>query len=119
MSKSNTKKKVVVTTSQKTTPTISRSRSSASPASKKSELIFGKSNYVLMIAGIGLIALGLILMSGGAMPSPDVWDESIIFSNRRTLLAPFVIILGLVVEIFAIFRNTGSENKTEGVDNSI
>jgi len=39
------------------------------------------------------------------MPSPDVWDESIIYSKRRTLLGPFVIIVGLVVEIVAIFRN--------------
>jgi hypothetical protein len=59
---------------------------------------------MLMLAGIGLIALGLLLMSGGAMPSPDVWDESIIYSTRRTLIAPIVIVLGLVVEIVAIFK---------------
>jgi hypothetical protein len=38
------------------------------------------------------------------MPSPDVWDDSIIYSFRRTVLAPIVIIIGLVVEIFAIFK---------------
>jgi hypothetical protein len=120
MSKSNIKKKVVVTTSQKTTPTVARSRSSASSSTaKKGELIFGKTNYILMLAGIGLIALGLILMSGGAMPSPDVWDESIIYSKRRTLLAPIVIILGLVVEIVAIFRKSDTGIKTEGADNPV
>ena len=54
--------------------------------------------------GLGLITLGLILMSGGGMPSPDVWDESIIYGFRRTVLAPFLILAGLIVEIFAIFK---------------
>lgn len=120
MSKSNSNKKVVVTTSQRTTPTVARKRAaSASSASsgKKGELIFGKTNYVLMLAGIGLIALGLILMSGGAMPSPEVWDDSLIYSTRRTLVAPIVIILGLVVEIVAIFRNTEApEEKATGAE---
>lgn len=80
-------------------------------------MIFGKKNYLLMLAGIVLIALGLILMSGGAMPSPDVWDENLIYSNRRTLLAPIVIVLGLVVEIFAIFYNSPEENPTEETAN--
>ncbi|MCB0518980.1 MAG: DUF3098 domain-containing protein [Lewinellaceae bacterium] len=113
MSKINTKKKVVVTTSQKTAPTVSRTKSSSTPAVRKGELIFGKTNYILMFAGIGLIALGLLLMSGGAMPSPDVWDESIIFSTRRTLLAPIVIVIGLIVEIVAIFRKPGTDSVGE------
>ncbi len=97
---------VVTTTAPKATPTVSKSRStSAAPSSRRTELIFGKRNYTLMLVGIGLIALGLMLMSGGAMPMPDQWDESIIYSKRRTLLGPFVIIVGLVVEIVAIFRN--------------
>ena len=54
--------------------------------------------------GFGLIALGMLLMSGGAMPSPDVWDESIIYSFRRTVLAPFLMLAGLVVEVYAIFK---------------
>ena len=112
MSKSDGKKKVVVTTSKRTAATVSKSKSSSS-TTRKGELIFGRKNYVLMLAGIVLIALGLLLMSGGAMPSPDVWDEKIIYSSRRTLFGPFVIILGLIVEIIAIFRNPVSENSNE------
>jgi len=122
MSKSNQKKKVVVTTSQRTAPTVSRGRgtsSSSSFSAKKSELIFGKSHYRLMLLGIGLIALGMVLMSGGAMPSPDVWDESIIYSKRRTLVGPLVIILGLVVEIVAIFHNASPEHTSEGLENQL
>jgi hypothetical protein len=57
-----------------------------------------------MGAGIALIALGLILMSGGEMQDPNVWDESIIYSPVRITVAPILIICGLIIEIFAIFR---------------
>ncbi len=85
-------------------PTRSRKKSVTTSSLPKEELIFGKQNYILMGAGFGLIALGMLLMSGGAMPSPDVWDEDIIYSFRRTVLAPFVMIVGLVVEVYAIFK---------------
>ncbi|MBP6183829.1 MAG: DUF3098 domain-containing protein [Saprospiraceae bacterium] len=67
-------------------------------------LLYGRQHYLLMGGGVLLIALGLILMSGGAMPSPDVWDESIIYSTRRTILAPIVMLAGLGLEIYAIFK---------------
>ena len=85
-------------------PTRSRKKTSTKTTIRKEELIFGKQNYILMGVGFGLIALGMLLMSGGAMPSPDVWDEDIIYSFRRTVLAPFVMIVGLVVEVYAIFK---------------
>ena len=44
-------------------------------------LTFGKRNYYFILGGLALIFLGLILMSGGHMPSPDVWDESLIYSR--------------------------------------
>jgi hypothetical protein len=107
MSKSNTGKKVMVqTTTAKSAPTVSgRAKTGGSTSSgRKEPLVFDRSNYLLMLAGIGVIALGLALMSGGAMPSPDVWDDSIIYSKRRTLVGPLVIILGLLLEIYAIFH---------------
>ncbi len=107
---SKSKKKVITTSrAKKTGPTVSRKRASTSTtAVSQTPLIFNKTNLLLMLGGIALIALGLILMSGGAMPSPDVWDESLIYSKRRTVLGPFVIIAGLVLEIYAIFKKTDS-----------
>ena len=106
------KKKVVVSTTskKKVTPTVSKSKKTASSSVKKEPLLFGKTNYFMMLGGIGLIMLGLILMSGGAMPSPDVLDESIIYSARRTIIAPMVIILGIVVNIMAIFRQEKNQD---------
>ncbi len=66
-------------------------------------LLFNDKNYKLIAAGLGLIFLGLLLMSGGHMPDNNTWDESLIYSFRRITLAPMVIIAGLVVEIYAVF----------------
>ncbi len=112
------KKKVVVTTGNKTSSTASgkskakpktKAKVKASTKPKKSslateELIFGKQHYILMGIGVLAIILGLALMSGGAMDSPDEWDPDRIYSFRRTVLAPFLILAGLGIEIFAIFR---------------
>lgn len=103
----STKKKVVVSTTPRTAPAASRTKATSAPAS--TALIFGKPNYMIMLVGLALIALGLVLMSGGAMPDPNTWDESLIYSRRRTVIGPLVIIIGLVVEIVAIFKNAGRE----------
>ena len=112
MSKKSNKKRIVIAKDTKATksggkktlsPTVSRGRGSNASASKE-PLIFGKQNYIYMAAGALLIALGLILMSGGSMPDPNTWDTDIIYGFRRTVLAPILIIAGLVVEIIAIFK---------------
>jgi hypothetical protein len=51
-----------------------------------------------------VIALGLILMLGGSMKDPNTWDESVIYSWRRITLAPIVILAGLTVVGYAIFK---------------
>ena len=67
-------------------------------------LVFGRETYKWMLIGLGIMAIGFICMSGGAMPSPDVWDESIIYSTTRTVIAPFLIMVGLGVQVYAIFK---------------
>ena len=66
---------------------------------------FGKENFRLMLIGIGVIVLGIILMSGGGTKDPSIWDPSI-FSFRRITLAPILMVLGLVIEIFAILKKS-------------
>jgi len=67
-------------------------------------MLFNKNNFIWMGGGVLLVAIGLVLMSGGKMPSPDVWDESIIYSPVRMVVAPIFILAGLIIEVFAIFR---------------
>ena len=66
--------------------------------------IFSKQNYIWMLAGIVLIAIGMFLMSGGKSDNPAVFDESEVYGDIRITVAPLIILAGLVLEIFAIFR---------------
>ena len=66
--------------------------------------MFGKENYLWMLAGVVIIAIGFILMAGGKSPDPNVFNEAEVYSTTRITIAPLLIIAGLVVEIFAIFR---------------
>lgn len=119
MSKKKTpKKKVVVSTTKRksesekkvvktATPTSSKRRTSSSSVKARTntaELTFGKNTYIWFGIGMGLIALGMLLMSGGQMPDPNTWDENIIYGFRRTVLAPIVILAGIGINIYAIFK---------------
>ncbi len=108
MSKKVVKKKKVVVSSdasstgkKKISPTVSRSKSNVS-ASKA--LIFNQQNYQLMALGALLVGIGLLLMTGGSQPDPNTWDPDIIYSKRITVLGPVVILAGLILEIYAIFK---------------
>lgn len=74
--------------------------------SATTELLFGKVNYMYILGGIALMVIGFVLMSGGSMPDANTWDESIIYSTRRTLIAPIFILAGLVVQVLAIFKKS-------------
>ena len=63
---------------------------------------FGKQNYIIVLIGIALIALGFILMIGGGSTDPDVFNEKM-FNFPRLTLAPILVLAGFVVEIVAIF----------------
>jgi hypothetical protein len=102
MSKPNQPRRVVVT-QKHPSPTVSKTKTGTSAPQKKGEMIFGKMNFYLMIAGIVLIIFGTLLMAGGQMPNPDVWDENLIYSTQRTVIAPIVIVAGLGLEVVAIF----------------
>ncbi len=73
------------------------------------DLLFGKDNYVLMIGGLVLIIIGMMLMNGGGMADENTWNSDSIYSFRRITLAPLVILLGLGLEIVAIFKQPKEE----------
>ena len=88
----------------------SRTAAPASAAKKDAakpggDFAFGRENYVLMVAGIVLIVTGFLLMSGGGSSDPAQWNPDI-FSTRRITVAPVLVILGFVVEVFAIVKKS-------------
>lgn len=69
------------------------------------EFAFGTINYILLAVGIVLLGLGYVLLSGGGSDDPNVFNPAM-FDNRRLVVAPLLIVIGLVVEICAImFRS--------------
>ena len=68
---------------------------------EKKKLLFGKRNYKFMLIGIFFIALGFILMSGGGSEDPNIFNEEI-YSFRRIRHAPMLVIIGFIIEVYAI-----------------
>jgi predicted cobalt transporter CbtA len=67
-------------------------------------LLFNRDNYVWMTVGVALIFIGFLLMSGGKSADPHQFQYDEIYSFRRITLAPIVVLLGFVVEVFAIMK---------------
>ena len=57
-----------------------------------------------MLIGLIIIAIGFILMAGGGSEDPAVFNEEI-YNFRRIRLAPTLVIIGLIIEIYAILAN--------------
>ena len=69
--------------------------------------MFTKENYLWMLIGIVVIAIGMFLMSGGkSNTDPTVFNKEAVYSTTRISVAPILILAGLVVEIFAIFKKS-------------
>lgn len=70
----------------------------------KQQFLFGKENYILMGVGLAVIIIGYVLMSGGKSADPNVFDEKEIYSFTRITLAPMLVLIGLLIEGYAIMK---------------
>lgn len=70
----------------------------------KPNFALSKENYKLLAIGFGIILLGFILMVGGKSTDPNVFNENEVFGWRRITLAPVVVLIGFVFEIYAIMK---------------
>ncbi len=87
-------------------------RAKVKVAAPQEPLLFGPENFKLFGISVGLILLGMLLMMGGRMTDPNTWDPTVIYSFTRITLAPIVILAGLVVAIFAIFKTQKTSIET-------
>lgn len=65
---------------------------------KKNNLLFGKQNYMIMLAGVALILLGFLIMT--------LDKEQYGFGFMGITLGPITIMSGFIVEFFAIFHKS-------------
>ena len=95
------KKRLVKTVSTKST---GKKEEPKKGAANKEGMLFETKHYIFMGFALVCIMLGLILMLGGRQADPNVWDESVIYSFRRMVIAPAFILTGLIIGIVAIFK---------------
>jgi hypothetical protein len=89
-------------------PAAAKAKPAAAPqkqpaAVKTDDFAFNKDNYKFMFIGLGFIVLGFILMIGGGSKDPKVFNPAI-FDFQRLTLAPILVLIGYIIEIFAIMK---------------
>lgn len=96
--------KKVVTTSR-------TAKESAAAKQQKARLpLFEKDNYMWMGIGAVVIAIGMIIMSGGKNANPNQFDYKLVYSSTRITIAPILILAGFAIEIFAIFKRPKTQH---------
>jgi len=61
-------------------------------------------NIIYIVAGLALMVAGYLLMTGGGTSDPSIFDGEKMFSFRRTVIAPVLILAGIALEIFSIMH---------------
>ena len=70
---------------------------------KQPEFAIAKDSYKYLAIGFAIIVLGFLLMIGGRSDNPNVFNYEM-FSFRRITLAPVIVMIGFIFEIWVIMR---------------
>lgn len=108
-----TQKKSTQSTSNKTTSSY-KSTVSTKPSF---DFAFEKINYIWMLIGIALLALGYILLIGGGSNNPDEFNNAL-FDTRRLVIAPILMVAGIIVEICSILLRPKKKSQDETNENN-
>jgi cadmium resistance protein CadD (predicted permease) len=97
-------KKVAPAKVTATTPITKKATASVSAP------LFEKQNFMWMGIGAVVIAIGMLLMAGGKNENANQFDYNVVYSFRRVTIAPILILLGLLIEIYAIFKKPKAQH---------
>lgn len=78
----------------------------------KKDFAFGKENFILIAIAVVFIVVGFLLMSGGGSTDGVSFNPEI-FSARRIVVAPVVTMIGFVMMIFGILKNSKGKEVAE------
>ena len=67
----------------------------------KETFLFDRRKYVILIAGLVMLAIGFGLMLGGGSENPSEFNPEI-FNIKRVGIAPWFLFIGLLLPIVAI-----------------
>ncbi len=71
---------------------------------KRKDFLFNKTRYRILIVSLLFICIGFLLRSGGASDDPEIFSDEI-YNFRRIRLAPFLVVFGFIIEVYAIMKN--------------
>jgi hypothetical protein len=77
---------------------------------KSVSFIFTRKNYMLILASVGLLVLGFLLMTGDGNSNESGFNEDI-YSFRRITLAPLVVLFGYALMVYAIMAGEEKKNR--------
>lgn len=80
-----------------------RARFNAATDKNDEQMTLTIKNYILLIAGLVVIVIGMVLMAGGGSDDPNVFNYDM-FSWRRITLAPILIVGGFAFEVYALLK---------------
>lgn len=97
-----------------TPKTSSRKESSRDERTETSPntLAFNNQNYYIILAGVGVLVLGYLLMIGGGSESPNEFNPEI-FSARRITVAPITLLIGFGVVLYGIMKSPKQPTEQE------
>ena len=78
----------------------------------KHRFLFSRQNYILLLAGLAVVIVGFILMSGGKSDDPKVFNDAI-FNKRRIVVAPLMVLAGYSIILVSILKKP--KNSDSGV----
>jgi hypothetical protein len=80
--------------------------------SPKMQFAFESKNYMILIAGIVLLAIGFFALSGGGSKDPNQFSDDL-FSTRRMVVAPIILMLGYITVGYSILMKRDTNSTTE------
>jgi uncharacterized RDD family membrane protein YckC len=95
-----------------TTAKNTAAKNTVAKEEKSKFMPFRKDNYIFLLIGLAFIAIGFILMIGGSSDNVDEFSTDV-YSFRRITLSSILIVLGFVIEIYAIMKQPKEENKAK------
>ncbi|MDH6359223.1 DUF3098 domain-containing protein [Parabacteroides sp. PF5-9] len=76
------------------------------------DFAFGKENFILIGVAVLVIIIGFVLMSGGGSEDGVSFNPEI-FNTRRIVVAPVVTMIGFILMIVGILKNSKSKATEE------
>jgi hypothetical protein len=65
--------------------------------------LFDRTSYLMLAGSVAIILMGYFLMQGGGSDDPNVYNPEM-FNFQRLVVAPGLVLVGLVVALFALLR---------------